>query len=277
MSTPIGQELAQAVAWLEDADGLLIVAGSGMAAGLSETRDSKSLARALSVIGRVRPGEDDIGSPDVFRDSPRAAWGTYGKRLKQYRDTDPHPGYAILRRWTNAAPQGSFVYTSNVDGHFQKAGFAVDRIVEAAGSIHWLQCVKACTPQLWSADELTPSINPANGWLAGVVPTCPQCGSVARPNVSLAKDWDWVPNRTMRQHALLSSWLFPMKRLVVVEVGAGTLAIRRFSEQHGPRVIRIHPTDFDISPDVGLGFATTALDGLRQLDECRAPALKVAT
>jgi len=273
------QDLEQAVAWLDDADGLLIVAGSGINvdASVPETGDCKRLARALSVVGRVRPSDRDGLSPDAFRDAPRAAWGVYGERLNACRQSEPYPGYAILRRWADAMPQGAFVYTSNVDGHFAKAGFADDRVVEAAGSLHWLQCSKACTPQLWSADGFNPKLKAENGHLAGVIPTCSHCGAVARPNVSLEKDWDWVPNRTMHQHALLSSWLMAMKRLVVIEVGAGELAIRRFSEQNGPRVIRIHPTDFAISPEVGLGFAASALEGLRWLDEHRAPARKVGT
>jgi len=281
MSTLATQDLEQAVAWLDDADGLLIAAGSGLSvgAGLPDTGDSRRLARALSVIGKVRPNDQDLIStlPNAFREAPRAAWGAYGQRLTACRQIDPHPGYAILRRWADATPQGAFVYTSNVDGHFAKAGFAADRVVEAAGSLHWLQCGKACTPELWSADAFNPTIKAEGGLLAGIVPTCPHCGSVARPNVSLAKDWDWVPNRTMHQHALLSSWLMAMKRLVVVEVGADELAIRRFSEQNGPRVIRIHPTDFAISPEVGLGFAASPLEGLRWLDEHRAPARKVGT
>lgn len=279
MDIPATQDIEQAVAWLDDADGLLIAAGTGMSvgAGFPDTADSRRLARALSVIGRVRPADCTLGTSEAFREVPRAAWGAYGHQLNSCRQSDPHPGYAILRRWADSAPKGAFVYTSNVDGHFSRAGFSTDRIVEAAGSLHWLQCSKACTPQLWSADGFEPKIKAVNGELAGVVPTCPHCGSVARPNVSLAKDWDWVPNRTMHQHALLSSWLMEMKRLVVVEVGADELAIRCFSEQNGPRVIRIHPTDFAISPEVGLGFAASALEGLRRLDECRAPALKVGT
>jgi len=34
-----------------------------------------------------------------------------------------------------------YIYTSNVDGQFEKAGFSPQQIVECHGSIHYLQCV----------------------------------------------------------------------------------------------------------------------------------------
>ena len=37
---------------------------------------------------------------------------------------------------------GFFVFTSNVDGHFQKAGFPEDKIVECHGSINFLQATQ---------------------------------------------------------------------------------------------------------------------------------------
>ncbi|WP_332460139.1 Sir2 family NAD-dependent protein deacetylase, partial [Caballeronia calidae] len=40
-------------------------------------------------------------------------------------------------------------YTSNVDGHFQAAGFPADRVVECHGSIHTVQCAQPCSGALW--------------------------------------------------------------------------------------------------------------------------------
>ena len=47
-----------------------------------------------------------------------------------------------------------FVVTSNVDGHFQKAGFSDDQIYECHVSIHHLQCTKCyqITPNNFEPD-----------------------------------------------------------------------------------------------------------------------------
>jgi len=70
-----------------------------------------------------------------------------------YRDLSPHYGFKVLKNITEMKNMKShFVLTSNVDGHFQKAGkeqkeekvnqkgFLEDRICECHGSIHYMQC-----------------------------------------------------------------------------------------------------------------------------------------
>ena len=49
-----------------------------------------------------------------------------------------------------------FVVTSNVDGQFQKAGFAEDAILEVHGSIHHLQCLSPCSNAIWDNREEIP-------------------------------------------------------------------------------------------------------------------------
>jgi hypothetical protein len=43
--------------------------------------------------------------------------------------------------------------------------------------------------------------------------------------------------------------------------------VRYFSEQNGPRVIRINPRDFGIAPHHGIGLARGGVEGLRLLDQ----------
>lgn len=281
MSKSASEDLKQAVAWLDDADGLLIVAGAGMASdtGIDDHRDRKGLWRAHPAIGRAGLRADEIGSPDSFRDAPRLSWGFFGQLLNVYRQAEPHAGYGILRGWGEALAHGAFVYTDRTDGSFAKAGFAPHRIVEARGSLHRMQCLKACTPSYWSAADFHPSVDDATGRLSGAVPSCPYCGAVARPNIAMFNDWNWVADHAMRQQAALGRWLARLKRLVVVEVGVGSAAttVRDVSDMHGPRLIRIHPTDFHVPSDIGLGFRASAIDGLQRIEECRRPMLMVGT
>ncbi|WP_250866239.1 Sir2 family NAD-dependent protein deacetylase [Caballeronia sp. INSB1] len=108
--------------------------------------------------------------------------GRLWHRLNLYRQTDPHRGFNVLRKWAATKSQGAFVFTSNVDGQFQKTGFADERITECHGSIHWLQCIDECSQQTWAADDVSPVIDDHSFRLNSPVPTCPSCGAVAQPN-----------------------------------------------------------------------------------------------
>jgi NAD-dependent SIR2 family protein deacetylase len=281
MSTQIGNDLRQAVAWLEDADGLLITAGAGIGtdAGVPDFRDGKGFWRAYPAVGREGMRFDEIASPEAFQETPRLAWGVYGLRLNMCRQAQPHAGYDILREWARALPRGAFVYTSNVDGHFARAGFAPERIAESHGSIHTLQCLNACTPVLWSAADFNPVVDIETCRLISPVPMCPHCGAVARPNTLMSNDWKWVPDLVLQQHSRLENWLAGTKRLVVVEVGAGNASatLRKFGERQAPRVIRIDRNDATIAPHVGVGVQGPVLDGLRRIHERYAPTRMVGT
>jgi NAD-dependent SIR2 family protein deacetylase len=65
----------------------------------------------------------------------------------------PHAGFSPLRRWGASRR----VFTSNVDGQFQRAGFA--EVAEVHGSIHHLRCVEPCTDDLWAADGPTVTVD----------------------------------------------------------------------------------------------------------------------
>ena len=80
-----------------------------------------------------------MANPAGFERSPRLAWAFYGHRLQLYRRTVPHDGFHVLSRWFDRKPGGGFVFTSNVDGQFQAAGFS--SVMECHGSIHFLQCL----------------------------------------------------------------------------------------------------------------------------------------
>lgn len=195
---------------------------------------------------------------------------------------------------------GSFVFTSNVDGHFAKAGFAAASVLEAHGSLSRLQCLDSPKHGLWSPASFVDKIKfdpqtllatadtvprcRAARWVARygtalgqwhilaascaitavslAVPACVwrcRCKAVARPNVLLFQDSQWDGTRTTKQRvrgglqqtALLlgplphenclptpltldatvsqkkyHDWVqlvtAPGKRIVVLEIGAGT-------------------------------------------------------
>ena len=73
----------------------------------------------------------DAANPEFFKRDPKKFWFFYGHRYKSYSETKPHEGFRILKEFTN----NSFVFTSNVDNHFLRAGFPEHSILECHGSI----------------------------------------------------------------------------------------------------------------------------------------------
>jgi len=146
---------------IDQADGLLIAAGAGMGvdSGLPDFRGAEGFWKAYPALGRAKTRFEDIASPAAFKSDPALAWGFYGHRLKLYRETIPHDGFRMLSEIAKSMPHGGFVFTSNVDGQFQKAGFPKERIVECHGSIHYLQCLERCTDAIRPSDGLMPCID----------------------------------------------------------------------------------------------------------------------
>jgi NAD-dependent SIR2 family protein deacetylase len=262
--------IERAAQWLSDADGLLITAGAGMGvdSGLPDFRGTDGFWRAYPALGTAGIRFEEIASPQSFRSDPALAWAFYGHRLDLYRRTQPHRGFNILRGWAGKMPRGGFVFTSNVDGHFQKAGFDQDRVAECHGTIHWLQCVDECSQRTWPADDVVLVVDERNFRLISPVPKCPSWGAVARPNILMFNDSHWVEDRTNQQIRHLETWIAQCQKLVAVEVCAGRAipTVRRFGEHYAHRVIRINPREFKISEDRGVGIAGAALNSLEQIE-----------
>src|SRR5687767_732061 len=116
------EEAARAIA---EADALLITAGAGMGvdSGLPDFRGNEGFWKAYPPMKKLGVSFSEMANPRWFREDPAFAWGFYGHRLALYRATKPHDGFRVLREWVQEKPLGGFVFTSNVDGAFQRAGF----------------------------------------------------------------------------------------------------------------------------------------------------------
>ena len=151
------KEIARAVALLQKADGIMIAAGAGMGvdSGLPDFRGDQGFWQAYPPLAGAGIRFVEIANPAAFRDDPRLAWGFYGHRLTLYRTTVPHAGFYLMRQMAARMPHGGFVFTSNVDGQFQKSGFADEQVAECHGSIHFLQCSQPCTDAIWELEAFT--------------------------------------------------------------------------------------------------------------------------
>lgn len=265
--------LEQAADLIRQADGMLIGAGAGMGvdSGLPDFRGPEGFWRAYPALREAGVAFTEIASPAAFDANPLLAWGFYGHRLALYRRTVPHAGFALLRKWAAKMPLGARVFTSNVDGQFQKAGFEPGHVVECHGSIHQLQCSVPCRQQTWSAADFAPDVDEASCRLRSALPQCPHCGALARPNIMMFGDWAWVDRGgTAAQHRL-DQWLDRVERLVVLEIGAGTAipSVRMMSHRaivdHGAHLVRINLREAQ-TPSGHVGLATGALRALTAIE-----------
>src|SRR5437899_3318499 len=153
---PDDEVLNRAAEALASADALLIAAGAGMGvdSGLPDFRGDRGFWRAYPPYEKLGLNFVALANPRWFTTDPALAWGFYGHRMNLYRSTSPHHGFQILLKWARRMRHGAFVFTSNVDGHFQRSGFAADRVVESHGSSEWLQCTRHCTVAPLPADPL---------------------------------------------------------------------------------------------------------------------------
>jgi NAD-dependent SIR2 family protein deacetylase len=265
--------IARAAALIADADALVIAAGAGMGvdSGLPDFRGDDGFWKAYPGLARNRIRFASIASPYAFRQTPAEAWGFYGHRLALYRATQPHAGFALLKAWGERMPGGYRVFTSNVDGAFQKAGVPDHFVTECHGSIHHLQCLAPCRDKIWPADAFVPDVDDEACRLRNDAPRCPFCGGLARPQIMMFGDAGWVSGGRGRREQRMNGWLRGVRRPVVIEIGAGTAipSVRRFSADvrdfHGGRVIRINPRESKVDDRRDVGIALGGLAGLEAI------------
>lgn len=265
--------LQRAADLIDNADALVVAAGAGMGidSGLPDFRGPGGFWAAYPALGRRGLNFYDMANPTTFETDPSLAWGFYGHRLALYRHTAPHEGFAIVKGWGERMNQGCRVFTSNVDGQFQRAGFSEDAVTECHGSIHHLQCSRPCCGEIWLAEDFAPAVDDETCTLVNDSPKCPRCQAIARPNIMMFDDFGWLPRRAKGQEAGLRRWLGKAMRIVVIELGAGTAipSVRHFSHDlvinHGARLIRINPRESAVPTRHDVAIAGPALAALQTL------------
>lgn len=269
--------LTRASAAIRTASALLICAGAGMGvdSGLPDFRGNKGFWKAYPPFARRGLSFIDMANPGWFSRDPELAWGFYGHRLNLYRETFPHIGFDLLLEWGRSKPGSYFVFTSNVDGQFQKCGFNEDQVLECHGSIHHLQCPDPeCISDIWPAEGVTVTVDDLTMKAKKPLPQCPVCKAVARPNILMFGDWNWLSDRTEMQRRHFDKWLHQLAehKLVIIECGAGTSVptVRMTSEnilaRSGGTLVRINTREPSVPPGQ-IGIPLGALEALEQIYE----------
>lgn len=290
----IQENLTRAAQAVSKAKFFIFTAGAGLGvdSGLPAFRTKEGLWKAYPYFKKI--GIDNLSEmsdPTWFERDPSLAWGFWSHRTSLYRRTQPHDGFKVMLKWAAEARHRSpitaekedetdeemmkeiralnyGVFTSNVDGQFQKAGFDDNRVFACHGEVKMLQCTNAnCAarngPFPWPAAFLTSDpIVPFDEETLRVAdvqkeaPRCPvaACNALARPNVMMFGDADYTEAYQCTKEHRLGKFLSLTRpsETVVVEIGAGTAipTVRRFGEalaKRGCTMIRINPDESEFS------------------------------
>lgn len=101
-----------------------------------------------------------------------------------------------------------FIVTTLTDGAVYHMGFKQDRIVAPCGNIHWRQCSRACTDDIWEEGEVEGEI-------------CPHCGASLTENTIQAEHY--IEKGYLSMWKKYQLWLSTTlnRRLFVLELGEG--------------------------------------------------------
>lgn len=272
MQDTLEADVRRAAEAIREADALLIGAGAGIGvdSGLPDFRGDEGFWKAYPPFRKLNLSFVDLANPMWFSSDPALAWGFYGHRLNLYRETTPHAGFETIRNWGASKRNSFFVFTSNVDGQFQKAGFPEARILERHGSIYYLQCAAPCSRDLWPAEDVTVNVHPETFRAQRPLPACPRCGGMARPNILMFGDFGWIADREEEQQRQYASWLRKLggAKLAILECGAGTAVptVRHECERRQGLLIRINPRE-PVAPKPAVELPMGTLEAVSRIAE----------
>ena len=152
--------------------------------------------------------------------------------------------YAVL--WSLVRDKDYYVVTTVTDGAVYDTDFDSRRVVAPCGNIHWRQCSKACTKDIWEEGEVPDDI-------------CPHCSAPLTGNTVEAETY--IEEGYLPRWEAYKKWQTGTlnRRLVILELGEGfkTPTVMRWPfEKIGffnqkSVFYRIHETFFQIPKETG--------------------------
>jgi NAD-dependent SIR2 family protein deacetylase len=197
----IKESIQRAVDVIRNADAVFIGNGAGMGVGSGLGTYRGINAATWPPLARRAMVFHQMSSPGWFSQKPNFAWAFWHWRYTLYTELPPHQGYTILKEICEKKKYGGFSFTTNIDGHWIASGFPEDRIVEIHGSVRYMQCNQQCNATIWPVkpQEITKLVVQSDDHVNDPLPTCINCGGIARPNVLMYSDFDWLSERCESQ------------------------------------------------------------------------------
>lgn len=291
-----------AASLLRQAQCVCIVAGAGASAdsGVPVFRGPSGFYR----VNGIDIPMDAINFHQDRQGDLALAWGYLLKMMQSFDEKEPHDGYKALLKMVSTK-DSFFVFTSNIDNYFVRAGFPSEQIWESHGNVETLQCVNystskgvrsSCSSTIFPVKT---DNDPKGGeWyrcakfgadmkvvnLEATIPKCPSCGSLSRPNISHCTDLpeDICLEKKGLQEKRFRSWVEENKgkRLLVIEVGCGIsehslrdeseLICERLWENSFAKIVRIDPGNCDVAKG-HIGIQLKAMEALLKFSAAYFP------
>jgi len=231
---------------------VLIVTGAGLSAdsGMPTYRGIGGLYGDLPV--RDGLAIEDILSGYTMKRDPALVWEYLGHVAEAFFGAKPNCGHDVI-----AAMDQHFekvlVLTQNVDGFHAEAGSK--HIVDIHGDIHDLACLQ-CSYKKTDVDLQT----------LAMPPTCPECGAILRPGVTLFGE--------MLDEAKLATLQREMAKGFDLAFSIGTSSLFPYitqpillTRQMGGKTVEINPGATDLSDIVDVRFRAKAAATLEAIWE----------
>jgi NAD-dependent SIR2 family protein deacetylase len=269
MDTEIKDQLYYSTELIEKSDSIVVFAGAGIGvdSGLEQYRGDNGIwIKKININGR-EVDFMELCSDFAFENEPKRAWAFFGSLIKRYKETAPHDGFYKLLKILEGKEY--FVVTSNVDEHFQKAGFDENRIWECHGSVFKMECINVKEKEIWITPDF--EIDFEKFEAIEPIPRCPNCGGVCRPNVFMFGDRFWVTAKSSHQEVKYKKWLKNQqdndRNIIAIEIGAGKTipTIRSYAEclTYGKyHLIRINPFDAEVKIENHVSIPLSAKEGI---------------
>jgi len=223
---------------LKNAESILIFAGAGMSAdsGLATYRDKDGFWNDYPPYKLLNKDYMDFTNPQGFRTEPEFAWGFYGHLYNLYKNAKPHTGYKQLKKFLEINKKNYFVLSSNVDGLFLKAGYNQKSVHEVHGVVRKFQCTIPCTRTVWEPENCSFDIDEKTMTVQNILPTCPKCNSIARPNIFMFNDNDnsYVWEEALKGGKRFQNWInkYSKTNVVILLLGIGQDGLKSHAKKY---------------------------------------------
>lgn len=209
----------------------------------------------LDILGRLREAEKvviGLGGEWELADDGRPV---RERRLCDGAQQRLHSAYEALYKLTKG--KDLYLVTTVTDGAVYDTPFDGKRIVAPCGNIHWRQCSKSCTKDIWEEGEAQGDV-------------CPHCGAPLTGNTILAEQY--IEEGYLPRWAAYKTWQAGTlnRSLLLLELGVGfdsPTVIRWPFEKivyvnRKSCLVRVHGTLSQLPGEVGERAVRVAMDSV---------------
>jgi NAD-dependent deacetylase len=228
---------------IASAERVVVLTGAGISAesGVPTFRGSGGLWKSYRA--------EDLATPEAFRRDARLVWEWYGWRREVVRACAPNAAHTALAQFAATHSQ-TLIATQNVDGLHRDAGTPEHSLVELHGGLFRVRCT-SCT---WRAAHT----GPIDASSSDTLPTCEQCGALARPDIVwFGESLEPANIERAFSEASVADVCLVIGTSGVVQPAASMAAVTR---QAGGAVIEVNPAETPITSIATISIRGTAVE-----------------